>query len=66
MTIHDPTVVVTCDGEPCSYATNTLYISCTWYTGGYDVNEDEIAKSEWITIDDKHYCSERCAEHPKT
>ena len=65
MTIHDPTVEVSCDGKPCSYHTQTTYLGCTWYTGGYDVNEHELTESGWITIGDKHYCSERCAENPK-
>lgn len=66
--IHDAQVEVTCDKcqESVYIELDYVYSGIMGTQGRYDDSDSKIEKKlekmDWIVSDDKHYCSEDCAQ----
>ena len=64
MTLHDPEMECTCNGDGC---VNSVFLPMGWNTHGYDLSDSRVAviletDHGWTEKAGKHYC-EDCSEN---
>jgi hypothetical protein len=68
MSIHDPRIEVTCDGEGCRESIEVIpdykYRSMASSSGFYDCSdsaiEDKLTDEGWLVENGKYFCGENC------